>query len=152
MIQRIKTSVLAIGEICRFRVGASLDNRKFYLFEVLALHASSLFQPLLGVRKYFTRNDLESERNSMRLVWFTLEMECLDELRVRLEIFFRNSFGNYVDIIRDTHDLAFSGEGLVDFVAVSLIHSDRASFLFIVQLCLFDERCNQVFNGAILGN
>jgi hypothetical protein len=57
-----------------------------------------------------------------------------------------------MDILRDAHDLAFPGEVLVDFAAVSLINSNGASFLFVVQLCLFNECCNQVFNCAVLGD
>ena len=150
--QEPKSSVLAISKVGRLRIGASLDNGKFYLLEVLALHARSLFQSLFGVRKDLTRNDLESERNSMRLAGFALEVECLNKLRSRFEILFRNSFGNHLDVLRDTHNLTFSSEVFVDFAAVSFIHANGTSFLFVIQLRLFDECCNKVFNGAVLGN
>ena len=40
----------------------------------------------------------------------------------------------------------------MNFTAVGLVHSNRASFLFVVQLRLFDECCNQIFNCAVLGD
>jgi len=83
---------------------------------------------------------------------FILEMECLDELRSRLKIFFWNSFGNHVDILSNAHDLTLSGENLVDFVAVSLIHSNRTSFVLIIELRLLDECCDKVFDCTVLGN
>jgi hypothetical protein len=150
--QETKSSVLAVSEVGGLRIGASLDDGKLYLLEVLALHASSLLQSLLRVRKDLTRNDLDSERNSMRLAGFALEVECLNELRSRFEILFRNSFGNHLDILRDTHNLTFSGEDFMDFAAVSFVHTNRTSFFFVVQLCLFDECCNEVLNSTILGD
>ena len=96
---------------------------------------------------------MEPERYPVRLARLGLEMECVNEVvRIRIYIIFRDSLGNYLNVVVDTNHVMFTSQILMDLVTVNLVHSNGASLCFIIQLSFLDKSSDNVVYIAVLGN
>jgi hypothetical protein len=77
---------------------------------------------------------LELERNTMRLIGFSLEMVCINKLTAAtlLELFFWYPFRHQIDVLSDAYNRKFARELLVNLVLMNLIYPNRAGLIFFL--------------------
>lgn len=79
----------------------------------------------------------------MRLIWFALKMESVDEVtRVCIDLFFWDALGYKIDVVGDADNGIIMRQFLIDFAVVCFVHTDRAFATFIVKFCFLDQPSN----------
>lgn len=141
-----------IFEIRWLRIRATLNHGKLDLFKILAFDACTLLKAFPGFRKLLIlrvvskvcqqvggrsvsthTSDREFEGDSMRFVWFALEMEGLDKMaRINIYVFFGNALSNKSDILGDAGNAVFRVHFLVDLIVVDPVDSNGARSLLVV--------------------
>jgi hypothetical protein len=95
----------------------------------------------------------KSERDAVRLGWFSLEVESVYKVTgVCVDLLFRNPLSYKTDVVVDADNAIITKQFLVDFVVVDFIHADRAFSILVVKFGFLYQSCNQICYIAILRN
>lgn len=97
--------------------------------------------------------DEEFERISMRLIWFALEVKCMDEMSwISIDLFLRNAFSNKSNVVRNTDNAILPGHFLIYLIVMHPIDTNRTLGLLVIQLSFLDKARDEVANIPILRN
>jgi len=118
-------------------VCVSLDDSELDFLKVLTLHTSSLLQALLRIAKFLVFEDGQFKWHSVSLVRFDLEMECVNEV-LGSKVLFRDTLSEQVHVISYAYNAGIARVLLVEFVALRLENTNRAAFVLVLKMCLFD--------------
>lgn len=83
---------------------------------------------------------------------FILEMEDVDKLaRIRVLLFLWNTLREDLGVLVEVHNWVVTQRFPVESIGTCLVDAYPAALFFICDLRLFDQRLNQILNGASLG-